>query len=268
MDYSRYPHIRADYRGRILTLTLNRPEVLNAINDDLHEELGSIFYDVAKDPDCDVVVLTGAGRAFCAGGDLQEMKRNLDAGRGDYMSHVTAKRIIFSMLDLEKPLLARVNGHCMGLGATLALFCDLIYMADHAKIGDPHVCAGVVAGDGGAVIWPQLIGYARAKEFLFTGDHIMAAEAARMGLINHAVPAEELDAAVYGMAERLANGARDAIRWTKVVTNIGLKQLAHAIMDPSVAYEWQTFRAPDHRTAVDAFVKGERPEFAKARAKQ
>jgi len=264
MDYSHYRHIATARRGRILTLTLNRPEVLNAINNDLHEELGSIFYDVAKDPDCDVVVLTGAGRAFCAGGDLQEMKKNLDAGRGDYMSHVTAKRIIFSMLDLEKPLIARVNGHCMGLGATLALFCDLIYMADNARIGDPHVCAGVVAGDGGAVIWPQLIGYARAKEYLFTGDHITAEAAARMGLINHAVAPEELDNAVYGMAERIANGARDAIRWTKVVTNIGLKQLAHAIMDPSVAYEWQTFRAADHKTAVDAFVKGEKPVFRRS----
>jgi len=261
MDYSHYRHIATGYRGRVLTLTLNRPEVLNAINDDLHEELGSVFYDVAKDPDCDVVVLTGAGRAFCAGGDLQEMKRNLDAGRGDYMSHVTAKRIIFSMLDLEKPLLARVNGHCMGLGATLALFCDLIYMSNTARIGDPHVCAGVVAGDGGAVIWPQLIGYARAKEYLFTGDHIKADDAERMGLINHAVAPEALDAAVYGMAERLANGARDSIRYTKIVTNIGLRQLAHSMMDASVAYEWQTFRAPDHKTAVEAFVKGDKPVF-------
>jgi enoyl-CoA hydratase len=261
MDYSHYRHIATAYQGRILTLTLNRPEVLNAINNDLHEELGSIFYDVAKDPDCDVVVLTGAGRAFCAGGDLQEMKKNLDAGRGDYMSHVTAKRIIFSMLDLEKPLLARVNGHCMGLGATLALFCDLIYMSNAARIGDPHVCAGVVAGDGGAVIWPQLIGYARAKEYLFTGDHIKADDAAKMGLINHSVAPEALDAAVYGMAERIANGARDSIRYTKIVTNIGLRQLAHSMMDASVAYEWQTFRAPDHKTAVDAFVKGEKPVF-------
>ena len=255
------PSLLSDLQNSVLTLTLNRPEVLNAINDDLHEELGSIFYDVQKDPDCDVVVLTGAGRAFCAGGDLQEMKRNLDAGRGDYMSHVTAKRIIFSMLDLEKPLIARVNGHCMGLGATLALFCDLVYMANTAKIGDPHVCAGVVAGDGGAVIWPQLIGYARAKEYLFTGDHIKADDAARMGLINHAVAPEALDDAVYGMAGRLANGARDSIRWTKVVTNMGLKQQAHSIMDPSVAYEWQTFRAPDHKTAVDAFVQGRKPDF-------
>lgn len=261
MDYSHYQHIAASRDGRILTLTLNRPEALNAINDALHEELGQIFIDVARDEASDVVILTGAGRAFCAGGDLAEMKANIDAGRGDYMSPVTAKRIIFSMLDLEKPLIARVNGPCMGLGATLALFCDVIFMDEAASIGDPHVRAGVVAGDGGAVIWPQLIGYAKAKEYLMTGDPIPAPEAERMNLINHAVPAAQLDTAVNRFAERLANGPRDAIRWSKTCANIGLKQLAHSIMDASVAYEWQTFRSTDHAEAVNAFVDKRAPRF-------
>ena len=261
MDYANYQHIRAERHDNILTLTLNRPESLNAINDALHEELGRIFQDVARDEACDVLILTGAGRAFCAGGDLAEMKANIDAGRGDYMSAATAKQIIFSMLDLEKPLIARVNGPCMGLGATLALFCDIIYMNDAANIGDPHVRAGVVAGDGGAVIWPQLIGYARAKEYLLTGDPIPARKAAEMGLINHALPADQLDDAVMAMAERLASGPRDAIRWSKVCTNIGLKQLAHSIMDASVGYEWQTFRSADHAEAVNAFVEKRAPVF-------
>ena len=263
MDYRHYQHIAVTRSGPILALTLNRPQALNAINDALHEELGQIFLDVARDDEAQVVVLTGAGRAFCAGGDLAEMKANLDAGRGDYMSPVTAKRIIFSMLDLEKPLIARVNGHCMGLGATLALFCDLIYMNEEAKIGDPHVRAGVVAGDGGAVIWPQLIGYAKAKEYLMTGDPIPAREAERMNLINHALPPAELDAAVDTMARRLAEGPRDAIRYSKVCANIGLKQLAHSIMDASVAYEWQTFRSADHAEAVNAFVDKRAPQFGR-----
>src|SRR5690606_37965827 len=106
-----------------------------------------------------------------------------------------------------------------------------------AKIGDPHVSVGFVAGDGGAVIWPQLIGYARAKEYLMTGDLMSATEAARIGLINHAVPAAELDARVAGFADRLASGAVKAIRWSKMSVNIGLKQLAHSIMDASLAYE-------------------------------
>lgn len=261
MDYSHYKHLLVSRDGPVLTLTLNRPQALNAINDALHEELGQIFLDLARDEAAGVIVLTGAGRAFCAGGDLAEMKANIDAGRGDYMSPVTAKRIVFSLLDLEKPIIARVNGACMGLGATLALFCDLIYMDENAKIGDPHVRAGVVAGDGGAVIWPQLIGYAKAKEYLMTGDAIPAPEAQRMNLINHAVPAGQLDEAVYGMASRLAEGPRDAIRWSKVAANIGLKQLAHSIMDTSVAYEWHTFRSPDHAEAVRAFVEKRPPRF-------
>lgn len=261
MDYQDYRHLAVTREGPILTLTLNRPEALNAINDALHEELGQIFIDVARDDQAEVVILTGAGRAFCAGGDLAEMKANLDAGQGDYMSPATAKRIIFSMLDLEKPLIAKVNGHCMGLGATLALFCDLIYMNEDAKIGDPHVRAGVVAGDGGAVIWPQLIGYAKAKEYLMTGDPISARNAERMNLINHVLPADELDDAVAAMASRLANGPRDAIRWSKVCANIGLKQLAHSIMDASVGYEWQTFRSRDHAEAVNAFVEKREPRF-------
>lgn len=261
ISYENYQHIQADTTDRVLTLTLNRPDSLNAVNDQLHQELARVFYDAQMDDACDVIVLTGAGRAFCAGGDLAEMKKNIDAGRGDYMNHIDAKRIVFSLLDLEKPIIARVNGHCMGLGATIALLCDMIIAADHAKIGDPHVKAGVVAGDGGTVIWPQLIGYARAKEFLMLGDPMLATEAAQIGLINYAVPAEQLDEKVYGVAQRLANGPRDAIRWTKTTMNMGLKQLAHQMMDACVAYEWQTFRGDDHAVAVNAFVKGEEPKF-------
>lgn len=261
MDYSHYQHLLIHRDGPVTTLTLNRPEALNAINHQLHEELGQIFYDLARDDEAQVVVLTGAGRAFCAGGDLREMKLNIDAQQGDYMNAVTAKRIVFSLLDLEKPLIARINGPCMGLGATLALFCDVIFMDDSAHIGDPHVRAGVVAGDGGAVIWPQLIGYARAKEYLMTGDSIPARDAQSMGLVNHAVPAAQLDERVYDLAQRLANGPRDAIRWTKACTNIGLKQLAHSIMDASVGYEWQTFRSADHAEAVNAFVEKRVPVF-------
>lgn len=262
-DYSKYKNILVTRQGSILTLTLNRPQQFNAIDHLLHEELSDIFYDVAKDDETDVVILTGAGKAFCGGGDLKAMKAHADeyGAPGHYLSRVSAKRVIFSLLDLEKPIIAKVNGACMGLGATLALFCDVIYMADHTVIGDPHVKAGVVAGDGGAIIWPQLIGYARAKEYLMTGDPVKALDAERMGLINHAVPAAELDATVQAMAERLANGPRDAIRWSKVATNIGLKQLAHTILDASMAYEMITMHSQTHKEAIDAFAEGRKPQF-------
>jgi enoyl-CoA hydratase len=261
VNYDNYRSITAERRGRILTLTLNRPDDMNAVDKRLHDELATIFYDVQLDDEADVIVLTGAGRAFCAGGDLKFMKAMADGTDGETLTLVDAKKIVFSLLDLEKPIIARINGHAMGLGATVALLCDVTFMADNAKIGDPHVKAGVVAGDGGAVIWPQLVGYNRAKEYLMTGDALSAQEAERIGLVNHAVPLDELDAAVYGYAEKLANGPRDAIKWTKVSCNIGLKQLAHSIMDTSLAYEWLTFQTNDHKEAVNAFLERRQPTF-------
>jgi len=163
---------------------------------------------------------------------------------------------------LEKPIIAAVNGHAMGLGATIALLCDTIFMSSKAKIGDPHVKIGVVAGDGGCVIWPQLIGYARAKEYLMTGDPIEAEAAERMGLINHMTAPEETLEKAQAFAQRLADGPTAAIRWTKVSANIGLKQLAHSIMDTSLAYEWLTFQhGNDHREAVTAFLEKREPKF-------
>lgn len=258
-DFSTYKTIRVERRGRVLTLTLDRPDKLNAVDKAMHAELATIFEDAADDPESDVIVLTGAGRAFSAGGDILWMQEMIDHGFGQTARE--AKRIIFSLLDCEKPVIAKVNGHATGLGATLALFCDVIFAADHAKIGDPHVAVGFTAGDGGAVIWPQLIGYARAKEYLMTGDLIPAAEAARMGLINHAVPAAELDARVDAFADRLAAGALVAIRGTKASVNIGLKQLASSIMDACLAFEEQSNASADHAEAVGAFRDGRKPRF-------
>lgn len=166
-----------------------------------------------------------------------------------------------TLLDCEKPVIAKVNGHAAGLGATIALFCDVIFAADRAKIGDPHVGVGLTAGDGGAVIWPQLVGYARAKEFLLTGEMLPAAEAARIGLVNHCVPAAELDARVDQFADRLAAGASVAIRTTKRAINLGLKKLAAEMMDACLAFEEQASRHADHQEAVAAFREGRKPVF-------
>ncbi|NNE84296.1 MAG: enoyl-CoA hydratase/isomerase family protein [Alphaproteobacteria bacterium] len=261
LSYDSYNTITAERRDRILTLTMNRPEQLNAIDEELHEELSRIFYDVAGDEEADVVVLTGAGNAFCAGGDLDW----IDDMHGDPKAFARTvwegKRIVNSLLDIEQPVIARLPGHAIGLGCTLALFCDIIYATDTAKIGDPHVSVGLVAGDGGAVIWPQLIGYPRAKEYLMTGDLLTAPQAAEIGLINHAVPADQLDDAVYGMAERLAGGATNAIRWTKAAVNLGLKQIANAVLDTAFNFEAMSQMTEDHKIATQAFLNKEKPKF-------
>ena len=257
----RYETLLIQREGRKLTIVMNRPDALNAADALLHEELAHVFYDVAADPDSDVIVLTGAGRAFSAGGDIPWMQDAIDTPEMFERTAREAKRIVFSMLDLEKPLIAKVNGHATGLGATLALFCDVVFANAAAKIGDPHVSIGFVAGDGGPAIWPQLIGFARAKEYLMTGELLPATKAAEIGLINYALLAEELDGAVDAFAERLLKGATKAIRWSKTVTNIELKRIVHQVMDASVAYEALSNRTADHQEAVAAFRAKRTPTF-------
>lgn len=263
MKQADYRTIRIERRGRVLHLTLDRAAALNAVDAVMHEELARVFTDAGNDPGSDVVVLTGAGRAFCAGGDIDWMQDAIDHPENFETTVAEAKRIVFSLLDCEKPTIAKINGPAVGLGATLALFCDIGFAAETAYLADPHVSVGMVAGDGGAVIWPQLVGFARAKEFLFTGDRIAAPRAAEIGLINHAVAAADLDAAVDAFADRLVNGSVKAIRWTKVTVNIALKQLAHSMMDTGLAYEALTNAGADHRERVRAFR--ERSERAATR---
>jgi enoyl-CoA hydratase len=250
--------------GRLLTITLNRPDTLNAVNLRMHEDLVHVFAFAGEDDHSDVIVLTGAGRAFSAGGDLAHLADT--AARPEQFDGdvLRAKRIVYAMLDLEKPLICRLNGHAVGLGATLALLCDVVFAADNAEIGDPHVNVGLVAGDGGAIVWPQRVGFARAKEYLMTGDLVPAEKAVEMGLINHCVPAAELDRAVDAFCQRLLNGSKNAIRWTKVLVNLELKRIAHAVMDPGMAYEAVTVRSADYRNAVDALRSKRTPTFHRA----
>lgn len=247
--------------GRLLTITLNRPEALNAVNLAMHEELAAVFAFALADPHSDVVLLTGAGRAFSAGGDAQHIAHNAAHPERFDEEVRLAKRIVFAMLDLDKPLICRLNGHAVGLGATLALLCDVIFAADGAKIGDPHVAVGLVAGDGGAAIWAQRVGLGRAKEYLMTGELLSARRAEEIGLINYCVPATDLDAAVKTFCDRLLGGAMQAIRWTKVLTNIELKRIAHTVMDTGLAYESLSVRSADHRAAVQALLDKRKPEF-------
>ena len=258
--FASYKTLRFDRRGRILRVTIDRPP-MNAVDEDMHEEFSCVFDEVNRDPACEVVVLTGAGRAFSAGGDaawLQSMAE--DPARFRRIAPA-AKRIVFGLLELEKPIICRLNGPAAGLGATIALMCDVIVAADTATICDPHVRMGLVAGDGGAVIWPQLVGYPRAKELLMTGEMLTMERAERLGLVNHVVPAAALDEKVDALADALAGGATWAIRWTKTAVNIPLRRLAHEIMDASIAYEMGTNLMADHREAVAAFRAKRRPSF-------
>ena len=260
LNPSAYTRIKFSRQGRILHVALANPAKMNAVDGAMHRELAQIFKDIADDKDSDVIVLSGEGPAFCAGGDIDWMRKSA-SGEEEGPGMDEGKAIIFSLLELEKPIIAKVRGPAIGLGATLALFCDVIFAADTARFADPHVKVGIVAGDGGTVIWPALVGFARAKEYLMTGDPLTGVEAERIGLINHVVPDAELDARVNAFAEKLAKGATLAIRYTKVGVNLELKRLAHSLLDAAMAYEMTTFNTKDHAEAVSAFLEKRKPNF-------
>jgi enoyl-CoA hydratase len=243
----------------VATVTLNRPDSRNAISPRMHQELSEIWPRISADPEIDVVILTGAGRSFCAGGDVKGMDAGAFKQRGTMATE--ARLIVTTLLDLEQPVIAAINGDAIGLGATIALFCDVTVAAETARIADPHVRVGLVAGDGGAVIWPHLIGPNRAKEFLMRGSMVSGAEAARMGLVNYAVPAGEVMKKATELARELADGPRWAIRWTKVSVNKMLKESVNLVLDTSLAFEEVSMRMPDHQEAARAFVEKRKPVF-------
>jgi enoyl-CoA hydratase/carnithine racemase len=259
-----YQTIATELEGRILKVTLNRPDRMNALDIVMHEELGELFGRIERDDDVDIVVLTGAGKAFCVGADFSQMEENL--ARGGYEDGHPglldgSARMARSILAVRQPMIAAVNGHAIGLGATLALFCDIVFMAEAARIGDPHVKAGIVAGDGGPVLWPMLVGMNRAKEYLMTGDLLPAVEAERIGLVNYVVSGEELQEAAMGMARRLAEGAQIAIRFNKRLVNKELEDRVNRVYDLALALEGLTFETADHREAVQAFLEKRDPVF-------
>ncbi|MBT3535755.1 MAG: enoyl-CoA hydratase/isomerase family protein, partial [Rhodospirillaceae bacterium] len=234
---------------------------MNAVDFELHEELGKVFYEAQQDEDSDLIVLTGAGRAFCAGGDMDWFQEMIDDPSKFRGITTDAKRIINGLLEMEKPIVCRLNGAAAGLGASIALMCDIIVADERALIGDPHVKVGLVAGDGGAIIWPQLIGFARAKEMLLTGEMLRGTEAAAMGLINYAVPADELDAKVDEMVGKILANPRWAVRWTKTAVNLVLRDLSNTVTETAIAYEINSNATKDRQEAVSAFVEKRAPNY-------
>lgn len=254
-------NVLVEREGPVLRITLNAPDTLNAIDLAMQTRLLHLFQDLRTDRETAVVVLTGAGRAFSAGGDLNHNLVVRDDPALVKQEFDLARRFVNALLDVEQPIICRINGDAVGLGATLALLCDLTIAADGARIGDPHVRVGLVAGDGGALVWPLLVGYARAKQYLLGGDLLPAAYAQQMGLINFCVPAAELDALVAQWAQRFADSARHALQWTKATINIGLKDQAAKMLDAGLAYEMNSMRSADHLEAIRAFQEKRKPQF-------
>lgn len=262
--YESYAFLQIAIAEKIAVVTLNRPDARNAINPELKRELETIWLDLADDQDVNVIVLTGAGAAFCAGGDVKGMAARAGTAAAAQTMLSTpsrARRLIQNMLEVEQPIIGAINGDAVGAGATLALFCDITVMAEDARIGDPHVRVGLAAGGGGAVIWPLLLGPARGKEFLLRGHLVKGKEAERIGLVNHAVPAANVLPHAMEIAQELAAGATWAQRWSKLVVNKWLKEQVNLILDASLAFEMVTMATDDHKEAARAFAEKRKPKF-------
>lgn len=261
MLFENFKNILIERRGKAVHATLNRPEMLNCINGELDYEIMRLIWEFDLDTESEVMVLTGAGRAFSAGGDIEYMKQSMQPevfARGIKQG----KKILGGILACDKPIIARVNGDAVGLGATIALFCDIVIADETARIADPHIHVGLAAGDGGAVIWPQLIGFARAKRYLLGGERITGREAADIGLITFAVPNEDLDAKVQEWVDKFTkNAASVAIRHTKTVINMQLQGVLNSLVDAGFAYEAMSAQTRDHAEAVDAFAAKRKPTF-------
>jgi enoyl-CoA hydratase len=261
MDYPDFQHILFEKReNNILWLTLNRPEVLNAADARLHTELVEVWSTIERDPDVHVAVVTGAGRAFSAGGDLQmveEAHRNYD----EIIRILDeARDLVYNMLRCSKPIVSAINGAAVGAGLVVALLADVSIAAENAKLGDGHVRMGVAAGDHAAIVWPLLCGMAKAKYYLMTADFVTGREAERIGLVSMCTSQEELLDKAMEVATNLATGPRHAIRFTKRALNQWLLQAA-PIFDHSLALEMLGFFSDDMVAGVQGLRERKRPVY-------
>lgn len=264
MDFSEYDQLTFERRDHgVLLITLDRPEKYNATDEQMHGELARVWADVSHDPDTRVAVVTGAGKAFSAGGDLAMVERM--AGDHARVAHMLSEMsdLVYNIVSCEKPIVAAINGVAVGAGVVIALLSDISICAEDAKLGDGHVKLGVAAGDHAAMLWPLAGGLAKARYYLLTGEMLTGAEAERIGMVSKALPRDEVLAESLRVAETLATGSQLAIRWTKRALNNWLKA-AGPIFDQSAAYEMLCFMGPDVKEGARALIEKRPPRFPSA----
>jgi enoyl-CoA hydratase len=262
-DYQQLTFSRRD--NGVLLITLDRPEKYNAADEGMHGELARVWNDVDADPRTRVAVITGAGKAFSAGGDLAMVERM--AGDYERVSHMLKEMsaLVYNIINCEKPIVSAINGVAVGAGTVAALLADVAIVAEDARIGDGHVKLGVAAGDHAAIIWPLLAGMAKARYYLLTGEMVTGAEAERLGMVAKALPREQVLDEALRVADVLATGSQPAIRLTKKALNSWLRS-AGPTFDQSAAYEMLTFLGPDVVEGYTALREKRPPRFPSARS--
>ena len=265
MNYADFQFLKFDAKPNgVLLITINRPEVMNATNGRLHWELTKVWGVVNDDPKTKVAVITGAGdRAFSAGGDLSWITNMV--GNADTINMVMneASDIVYNVMACDKPVISAINGVAVGAGLAVAMMADISIMAEEAKITDGHVKLGVAAGDHAAICWPLLCGMAKAKYYLMTAEFVSGKEAERIGLVSLCVPRAQLMDKAMEVADKLAAGSQQAIRFTKRSLN-GWMNMARPIFESSLAMEMLCFLGEDAKEGVAAVKEKRAPNFPSA----
>lgn len=249
--------IQVEADGPIRIVRLNRPDALNATNHVLHQGLAELWPQVDADLEARIVVLTGTGRAFSAGGDFGYIDRLIadPALRKESLTH--GRQIVTGMVGCRVPIVAAVNGPAVGLGCSLVALSDVSFMAESAHLADPHVLIGLVAADGGPIAWPLLTSLQLAKEYALTGERIPAARAAQMGLVNHVCADSEVMERALACARQIAALPRQAVEDTRKVINLHMERAVLATIDFALSAEYRSFDSPELRANIDRFLHRE-----------
>jgi enoyl-CoA hydratase len=259
--YLRYKRLQFDRpHPRVLRIVMNNPGRLNSADEAMHSELAEIWRDVDADPDVSAAILTGAGKAFSAGGDFDMIRKIIDDYPTRARNWKEARDIVYNVINCSKPVISAIRGPAVGAGLVCGLLADISIAAKNARIIDGHTRLGVAAGDHAAIVWPLLCGMAKAKYYLLLCESISGEEAERIGLVSLAVEESELDQKALEVAVKLASGAPSAIRWTKYALNNWLR-LAGPTFDASLALEFMGFSAPDVKEGLAAHIEKRKPDF-------
>ena len=259
--FNRYPGLRFERHDHgILWMTIDREEKLNATDAKLHRALSRVWLDIHDDDDTRVVVVTGAGKAFSAGGDLDWIESMINNYDGMKVAFREAGDIVYRMMSCDKIIISAINGVAVGAGLAVALMADISLMAEEARITDGHIRLGVAAGDHANICWPLLCGLAKAKYYLLTADFVDGKTADQIGLVSKSHPADQLLDEAMKVAVKIATGPQDATRWTKRALNLWATQAAPAF-DASLAFEMLNFMGHDVREGASAVKERRKPNF-------
>jgi enoyl-CoA hydratase len=247
------PGLLVERRGNAHVVSINRPEALNAVNEEVHHAFATIWRALAADDDVKVVVTTGIGKAFSAGGDMVMFGRLIEDPVACRFQIAEARTVFLEVINFPKPLVSAVNGPAVGLGCSIALLSDFLVMGQSSYLSDPHVAVGLVAGDGGAAMLPVLIGLMKAKEYVMLGERLTAADAEKLNLVTRVVGDDAVLDEALALGEKLAALPPQALRATKIAMNMHLSRAALGVLEYALAEEYTSFSTPEFKERVAAF---------------